>query len=328
MANRAKFKPQYKRLLFIDERLREDAYPNCSTLAEGWEVSAKTIQRDIDYLRDELRAPIAYDAVRHGFYYTEHNYRLPAFSISESDLFAVMIAEKALRQFRDTPLYDRLVGVFDKIGGALPDRVSIQPEWVDRRITFLPDAATHIQPETWSRIAQGLRENRRLQIAHHSPARGSTATRDVDPYYLVSHKGEWYLIAHSHHHGAIRTFAVSRIESVALLDTTFTMDGELDAAALMGDHFGIMFSGRSYKVRIRFEARLAPYIRERSWHTEQALQEHRDGGVTLCFPTNHLNEVKDWVLSWGAGARALAPAELVRRIRDEVAAMAGVYRGE
>ena len=53
-----KFKPQYRRLLFIDRKVRDGSYPNCPSLAREWEVSVKTIQRDIDYLRDELGAPL------------------------------------------------------------------------------------------------------------------------------------------------------------------------------------------------------------------------------------------------------------------------------
>ena len=51
-----KFTPQYRRLLFIDRKFREGDYPNCTTLAEEREVSVKTIQRDIDYLKYELSA--------------------------------------------------------------------------------------------------------------------------------------------------------------------------------------------------------------------------------------------------------------------------------
>ncbi len=93
----AKFKPQYRRLIFIDQKIRQGMQvgrlPNCSSLAEEWEVSRKTIQRDLEYLRDELNAPLEYDAIQHGYYYTEENFRLPAIRIRQSDLFAICIAE-------------------------------------------------------------------------------------------------------------------------------------------------------------------------------------------------------------------------------------------
>ena len=52
-----KFKPQFRRLLFIDRKIREGRYPNCTSLAKEWEVSVKTIQRDINYFKWELDAP-------------------------------------------------------------------------------------------------------------------------------------------------------------------------------------------------------------------------------------------------------------------------------
>jgi hypothetical protein len=43
-----KYKPQHSRLLFIDRKIGEGKYLNCSTLAEEWEVSNKTIMRDLE----------------------------------------------------------------------------------------------------------------------------------------------------------------------------------------------------------------------------------------------------------------------------------------
>ena len=54
----AKYKPQHARLQYIDRMIREKRYPSCADLAEGWEVSERTIQRDLDYLRYELDAPL------------------------------------------------------------------------------------------------------------------------------------------------------------------------------------------------------------------------------------------------------------------------------
>ena len=47
------FKTKWARLLFIDRKIGEGSYPNSHSLAKEWEgVSYKTIQRDIDYMRD------------------------------------------------------------------------------------------------------------------------------------------------------------------------------------------------------------------------------------------------------------------------------------
>lgn len=87
---------------------------------------------------------------------------------------------------------------------------------------------------------------------------------------------------------------------------------------IYGDQFGIIWKPDFHTVRIRFTPVVAPYIRERQWHPAQAIREQRDGGLVLEFKTNHLNEVKDWVLSWGPGAKILAPAVLAEKIAGDL----------
>jgi predicted DNA-binding transcriptional regulator YafY len=322
-----KFKPQYRRILFIDRKIRSRTYPNCSSMAVEWEVSDKTIQRDIEYLRDELDAPIAYDALKHGYYYKEPSFSLPAISVSESDLFSVCIAQTVLSQSRNTPLFQKLSSVFEKIRDSLPDKTAINPAWMNERILVFPEPATRVNPDTWDTLAKALRDNRKLAIRHSSPVSKADASseRIVDPYYLVSYRGEWYLSTYCHNRKSIRTFAVSRITHARILDETFTMPAGMNKKKMFGDQFGIVWKDRSYTVRIRFSPEVAPYIRERQWHPTQAIKDRRDGSLVIEFVTNHLNEVKDWVLSWGPGATALAPATLVDKVKSAHRAALAAY---
>ena len=313
-----KFKPQYRRLLFIDRKLREGGFPNCTSLAKEWEVSVKTIQRDLDYLKYELDAPVEYDSAHRGFYYSEAQFSLPAMQISESDLFAVCIAQNALRQFRDTPVHKTLASIFAKIQDSLPDKTRAQPAWLDERILVFPEPATRIDPKIWDTVAKAIRDNKRLLVCHAAPGDKACTERKVDPYYLVNYKGEWYLSSHCYSRDSIRTFAVSRIRKAQILAETFTMPKSLDKGTMFGDQFGIIWKDKFHKVRIRFTAEVAPYIRERQWHATQKIKDLRGGGLILEFTTNHLNEVKDWVLSWGAGARVVSPPVLAEKVTSSI----------
>ncbi|MBL7077002.1 MAG: WYL domain-containing protein [Kiritimatiellae bacterium] len=322
-----KFKPQYRRLLFIDREIRKGRFPNCRSLAEAWEVSSKTVQRDIDYLRYELNAPIDYDAAQFGFFYTEPSYRMPAISISESDLFAVCVAEQALRAFRNTPLHERLLSVFNKIEDSLPDRISVHPAWLDSRVTVFAEPITTIRPEVWETIAVAMRENRQLTIRYASVGQ-EPSVRTIDPYHLVSHRGEWYVIAYCHRSEGIRTFAVSRALTATLEASTFDLPEQYDEQALAREQFGIRWDAKEHAVAIHFDAKAAPYIRERTWHPEQTLRNAADNGVEIRFRTRHLQEVRDWVLSWGSHAHPLKPKTLVTMVKDELSAALAQYAGE
>jgi proteasome accessory factor B len=111
-----------------------------------------------------------------------------------------------------------------------------------------------------------------------------------------------------------------------LLEQRFEIPADFDIDKLLGSHFGIMWSDEEYKIRIRFASRVAPYIKEREWHPTQSIKENKDGSVVLSFTANHLNEVKDWALSWGSGAKVMAPKELVDKVKRDLRDASGLYR--
>jgi len=51
----------YERFVWFDNQVRAKKDPNTTTLAEQFEISTKTAQRDIDFMRDRLNCPLQYD---------------------------------------------------------------------------------------------------------------------------------------------------------------------------------------------------------------------------------------------------------------------------
>ena len=68
--------------------------PNSSDFMQEFEVSRRTVARDLDFLRDEERAPLAYDDARHGFRLTDETYTLPPVKISRKEAFSFGLARK------------------------------------------------------------------------------------------------------------------------------------------------------------------------------------------------------------------------------------------
>jgi predicted DNA-binding transcriptional regulator YafY len=59
-----------ERMQRLHELLSANRFPNCRKMAVEFEVSTKTIQRDLNFMRDRLRLPLEYDRIRYGFRYT------------------------------------------------------------------------------------------------------------------------------------------------------------------------------------------------------------------------------------------------------------------
>ena len=322
----AKYKPQHARLLFIDRQIREKQYPNCTSLADEWEVNARTIRRDLDYLRYQLEAPLAYSGSKRGYYYTEEQYQLPAIQIRERDLFALYLADKLLAQYEGTPIYDSLQSVFQKIKDSLPEKISLSPGSEQSLFTVIPSSVTVVLPEVLEQVFSALRSATRLGIVYRSPG-AEPGTRTIDPYHCIRYEGDWYVLAYCHLRQAIRTFSLARMLSVQPMQVPFQRPENFDFQALFASHFGIHWGKGSIDVQIRFQRTAAAYIRERQWHPSQTLEERGNGDLILTMTVNHLLELKRWILSWGAAAKVLSPERLAREIHADIAAMDRLYQG-
>ena len=325
-------KSQLARLLFIDDQIRQGMrtgkLANCSSLAREYEVSTKTVQRDIEFMRERWDAPVAYDQQRRGFYYLEENYGLPALHVNEGEIVGLLVARRGLEAYRNTPVYESLVSIFQKLADSLPGKVSVDSAWLGSRISVMPEQHAVISPEVWNGVCRGLQQSRIVEISYRKPGAEDSGRRRVAPYHLVHYQGGWYLIGHCHQRRRTITFALSRISQVELLADNFAVPEDFNLEESMKSSFGIFLGQNPRLVRLLFNSSAAPYVAERIWHPEQALRHHRNGSVTLTLPTTDLVEIRRWVLSWGSGVQVLVPRELALEVRRELEMALSVYGSE
>jgi hypothetical protein len=123
-------------MLRIHQAVSSGRFPNASTLAREIEVASKTIHRDIEFMRDRLNLPIEFDSRRNGYGYTEEVGAFPTLQITEGELFALVVAEKALQQYRGTSFEKPLLSAIKKMEQALPDTISLNLADMVQTISF------------------------------------------------------------------------------------------------------------------------------------------------------------------------------------------------
>ena len=318
-------KSQFVRLMELDRAIRARRYPNCLTFAADYEVSQKTIQRDIDFLRDQCGAPIAYDREHKGFYYEDTTWLLPSLVLSEGELVALLLAGRVADQYHGTPMARHIDGLFDKLADLLPDKLTINPLLLHTRFTFTTTPCKTIDEKIWSTVVAALLAQQTVRIAYRpfeSSAPKKDKTSEICPYHIANLQGEWYVFAVHRGHGDIRQFALARIEKATLTKHRFELPPDFDPEELLKSTFGrYVGTDKPQTVKLLFDKDIADWVTERQWHPAQTLKRRRNGDVELTFPTKSLFEVQRWVLSWGRHVRVLAPTELRMAVAAEIQVM-------
>lgn len=299
----------------IHRALAGGSYPNAATLAVELEVAPKTIHRDLDFMRDRLELPLAFDARRNGYYYTEEVRALPTLQITEGELFALLVAEKALQQYRGTPFEKPLVSAFKKMAAGLPDTVSLHLADWEQSISFRHTAEPIVNLRLFDQLARATARRRQLRLQYRKPGQSRAESRVVDPYHLANIDGEWFLFGYCHLRRDIRTFVPARIEALEETGRQFVRSKQFSLERILRDSFGVHSGRGEYDVVLRFNERVADYIREKRWHASQQLIELPDGAVELRLKLSSLVEIQRWVLGWAGNVTVLQPPELAAAVQ-------------
>jgi proteasome accessory factor B len=326
MVRRQLTRAPIERMLHIHEALQRGAVVNCTTLGRRLEVARKTLVRDITYMRDRLDLPIEFDAVHNTYRYTEPVENFPTVQVSEGEVFALLVAQKALEQYRGTPFHKQLSASFEKLSAGLKDTITFSPSDEMNTVSFKNVGVGRADAAVFGELSRGVVREVVVTFAYRKPGGAALERRRVRPYHLSHRQNLWYLVGFDIGRGALRTFAVPRISEVAVTDERFERPKDFSPEAFFAHALGVVAGdGRSYRVVVRFSAASADRVREREWHESQTLRAAANGGVELTLQLGALEEIERWILEWGAEAEVLQPPELRARVRATVAALAKIY---
>lgn len=320
---------ELERLLAIDTLIRSHDRHTAESMAAALEVSERTIRYDLDFLRDRYSAPLDNNR-QQGYHYTDPDWRLPVVSLAKGELFALTLGARMLEAYAGTAYAVELQSAIAQLAKRLPEKDWVDLQQVaDDKFNFRSGAQIDLDPDIWHQLEDACRDSKQVWMRYYTASRDSESERMLDPYLLHIYRGtNPYVIGWCHKREKILWFRVDRIRSLKLLDTSFERRPDFNAR----DHLAMIFQhevgGVPMTVRIWFDAKTAPYIRERRWHPTQVLEEHGNGAVTLQMVVRGLNDVKRWVLGYGQGAVVKEPPELVALVKYEVEGMGQRYLQE
>jgi proteasome accessory factor B len=298
-------------------------------LAKELDVTTRTIRRDLAALQ-EAGFPLydeRDDDGRVRWRLDGHALKGLETGFTLAELCALYLSRNLLEAVAGTPFQRDLTLAFSRLGKMLSPRMQ---QFLDRLPTVLaakPGPRTRGADSSADMVARLLEATLHFRVTtmrYHSVSSARVKDYQVHPYRLAFAQGALYLLAYVPDYGAVRTFAIDRIANVSLEKQTFTPKQEI-GNEVFANSLGVN-TGPAARVEIEFDARVAPYVKARVWHTSQEVRDTGDGDMVLSMNVCHDWALRSWILGWGPFARVLTPGSLAADVQADLQAAHDRYR--
>ena len=297
------------------------SYPSVERLMAELEVSRRTILRDIDELKIYYNAPIEYDRINKGYYYSDNTYFVKNMMLTESEVFAVTGILPLMERYNNTPLKNTINKVYETLSQMLPNQVEVQSSFTND-VEFIADPIPVIQEEVFNAVFKATKLHKIMKYDYRSISSTEYKPHELYPYKIYNQKGDWYILGYSPKHQKFATFTLARMKNIELGDD-FKPDPDYKKKVHIDPNFGIWNNeSKPQKIELLFDKSINTYILERTWHKNQKCRQNPDGTVYLSFESNQIQETLYWTLRFGAAVTILNPPELKAMYKDEVKKMA------
>lgn len=312
-----------------------------TALAERFEVSLRTIYRDVDRLL-ALGVPVEAERGAEGGYRLAKGYIQPPVALTRNETAALLVALALVRGLRATPLSADLDTAERKLIAALPR--AVHDLLVDsHRIIGIeptpPDVFHHgtapAPPDAWQaaldRFMEGLLAGRRVRFDHTNPARQEPRAHEVEPYGILFDRDHWYLAGRSVDADDLRIYRADRVSNVEISGFRFRPDKDFSIADLLGGAWLSKAMRRWEKEEIIAQIKVRPeqaaQLSHDWYYRHAAFSPAADGGVLISIPNSDPAVLFPLVRWLGPGAELVAPEGLRTDLARDLAEMAQRHLG-
>ncbi len=276
------------RVYKIEMLIRNRGHVSFQALLDELEVSPATLKRDLEYLKDQLGAPIEYDRFLNGYRfgqeYRGQKHELPGLWFSERELYSLLMAHQLLSELDSEgvisrhlqPLLDR---IHQMLGTGEADAKALL-----KRVKIIGSAKRPVSSQFFELIGEALLKRKRIHMRYLTRGRGAVGERDVSPQRLVHYRNTWYVDAWCHTREKLLRFALDAIEDAEPLDTRARDVALKQVEAEMDGGYGIYAGARPKWVTLAFSPQAAQWVSHEEWHPDQRGKWLDDGRFQLEVP--------------------------------------------
>ena len=299
------------RLMGIIYILMNKGTVTAGELAERFEVSVRTIYRDVEHL-SMAGIPVYAQKGKNGGIRLTERFVLDKMLLSEEEQQQILAALASLRETGADKESETLQKLGDFFKAEPKDWVAIDfSDWSGRR------------KELFEQLRQAILTRHVLQFDYYGQY-GEMSNRTVEPVQLLFKEYTWYLRAFCRKRQAMRLFKVLRMKRVEVLEEVFPprCDSDCESDCDYGNEPGYEpgQAGALKLPEVVFQVARKEAYRVYDRFDEEEITILPDGDFRICMRCL----LDDWfyvlILSFGPSAKVLEPAfvreEMMRRIQD------------
>lgn len=302
---------KFDRIISILILLQTKKIITAAIIAERFEISLRTVYRDINSLKN-AGIPIIGDP---GIGYSiMEGYRLPPIMFNEGEALSLLTAEKFMATITDHKTQEHYSAAMTKIKAVLRSSEKEALDILDDSISITPYKFEEHKPYL-QELFKSIAARQLLQISYDK-ADGTASERIIEPIGCYHQSNNWYLVAFCQLQNDYRTFKMNRIQKLISLDKTFNRTHinlqrylEEQAKAWKTKKAGLV-------VEVFFDATIVEHAHRRKYYFGLIEEEEQKGGVRMKFWAFSIELMARWLIPFTNKATILQPKALQDRIQQ------------
>lgn len=302
---------RFDRIIAILIQLQSRKVVRAQDLADRFEISLRTIYRDINTLA-EAGVPISGEA---GVGYSlMEGYRLPPIMFTREEARTFITAEKLMEKYTDQASIDLYRSAMYKVKAVLRTNEKTMVENLENHIQIRKSnfAFSPSNNNTLDALLKSITEKKIARISYTAMGLTEAGDRYIEPVGIYHESNFWYTVAFCHLRNAYRNFRSDRIMNIELSERSFQhQHAPLDKFLneIREDH-------NLQLIVLQIDKSIVNYIGNQKYYYGFVSEKLVGNYYEMSFLTGHMDSFARWYLMLAPSSRIIQPDALKTRVSD------------
>lgn len=302
---------RFNRVVAIYFQLQAKPLVKAQDLAEQFEVSKRTIYRDIRSL-EQAGIPI-YGEAGSGYALVD-GYKLSPTRFTQEEIMTLAAAEKLMKKFVDPGLSKHFGSAINKIKAYLRsnEKINISQLEENMMMSVMENRFNENVPSALSQLFEGIAQRKIVDMNYQSNSSTEPKRREIEPVGVFHQGSFWYFMAYCHLREDYRQFRIDRVHKIHLSDKSFTRKHKRLSYYLKKEQ-----APPTTRIRLSISREFARYLQwERSYYGFVA-EETKGNEIIMTFESKNMEqEFARWFLMFADQATILEPVSLKESVKE------------